>query len=146
MYVYNFVLKCRCVVINSYMMQPRVNAKKVKKKISLLFSFAVPVVITAEDADEEGTDNAALRFGLLTSSPYAANFSLDPLSGELRPTAPLDFEQLPVTVDPADRMLEIPIRPVNIPKQFCLLTPKRAGGGVGGRICPPPLFFCNLLK
>nr|XP_045009259.1 cadherin-related family member 2 isoform X2 [Jaculus jaculus] len=56
----------------------------------------VSVIIQADDADEPGTDNSRLLFTLLPG-PYSHNFSLDPITGLLTNSGPLDRE----AIDPA---------------------------------------------
>ena len=77
----------------------------------LLFSFAVPLVVTAEDADE-GL-NAELRYEVV-AGPASANFSVDPVSGTVRPTGPLDFELVEITGDPSDRVMQLTIRNIKL--------------------------------
>ena len=40
----------------------------------------------------------------------ANNFTVDPVTGVVRPTRPIDFEDLPITGDPSDRVMELQIR------------------------------------
>ena len=76
-----------------------------------MYSFPVPLVVRAEDGDEQGTVHSEVRYQILPSSPGASNFSVDSVSGEVRPTGFLDFEELPETgADPADRVIKIQIR------------------------------------
>ncbi|CAB0015650.1 unnamed protein product [Nesidiocoris tenuis] len=57
-------------------------------------NFESPVFIEARDADLNGTKNSEVRYTLIGYSQYKRNFTLDPVTGELKPMKPIDFEAL----------------------------------------------------
>ncbi|XP_014258581.1 cadherin-23-like isoform X2 [Cimex lectularius] len=57
-------------------------------------SFESPLLLEARDADLNGTRNSEIRYSLVGWSHFKENFTLDPMTGELQPKKPLDFEAL----------------------------------------------------
>ena len=55
--------------------------------------FKVPLVVTATDSDQEGTENAEVRFTIVEGDPRG-NFTVDSNTGEITPTGVLDYEQM----------------------------------------------------
>ena len=55
--------------------------------------FKVPLVVIARDADEEGTENAEVRYTIVDGDPRG-NFTVDANSGEISPSGVLDYEQM----------------------------------------------------
>lgn len=55
-----------------------------------------------------GTKNAEVRYSLMGYSQYRKNFTLDPVTGELKPTKPIDFEAL-VQQDIKTRLTSYPV-------------------------------------
>ena len=55
--------------------------------------FKVPLVVTARDADEEGTENAEVRYTIMDGDPRG-NFTVDANTGEISPSGVLDYEQM----------------------------------------------------
>ncbi|XP_069185641.1 cadherin-23 isoform X4 [Procambarus clarkii] len=56
-------------------------------------TFPEPFVITARDDDLNGTMNHEVRYTILSGDPQS-NFTIHPLTGEIKPSAPLDFEAI----------------------------------------------------
>jgi hypothetical protein len=54
-------------------------------------AFETPLVIQAEDSDENGTGNAMVRYRIVEGDT-GGNFSIDSVTGEVRPTGALDYE------------------------------------------------------
>ncbi|XP_064108915.1 cadherin-23-like isoform X3 [Macrobrachium nipponense] len=57
------------------------------------YAFPEPFFITARDDDLNGTNNHEVRYSILSGDPKE-NFTINNLSGELKPSAPLDFEAI----------------------------------------------------
>ncbi|KAJ1522204.1 hypothetical protein ONE63_002512 [Megalurothrips usitatus] len=55
--------------------------------------FESPLVIEARDLDLNGTRHSMIHYSIIDGDPFG-NFTLDPVTGILKPTAPIDFEQL----------------------------------------------------
>ena len=55
--------------------------------------FKVPLVVTATDSDQEGTENAEVRFTIVEGDPRG-NFTVDSNTGEITPNGVLDYEQM----------------------------------------------------
>ena len=55
--------------------------------------FTTPFHVHADDADENGTDNALVRYRIV-SGDFNGNFTLDSVSGLLKPKGVLDFEAM----------------------------------------------------
>ncbi len=54
-----------------------------------------PLVVTANDADQEDTDNSRLRYRIVDDNGYGgANFTVDSVSGLIRPSGLIDFEAM----------------------------------------------------
>ncbi|KAK4293966.1 hypothetical protein Pmani_033374 [Petrolisthes manimaculis] len=56
-------------------------------------TFPEPFVLTARDDDLNGTMNHEVRYTILSGDPKK-NFTIRPLTGQILPTAPLDFEAI----------------------------------------------------
>ncbi|XP_071547487.1 cadherin-23 isoform X5 [Panulirus ornatus] len=56
-------------------------------------AFPEPFVVSARDNDLNGTMNHEVRYTILSGNPKN-NFTIHPLTGEIRPSAPLDFEAI----------------------------------------------------
>jgi hypothetical protein len=54
-------------------------------------AFQTPLIIQAEDRDENGTGNAMVRYRIVEGD-NKGNFTIDSLTGEVRPTGVLDYE------------------------------------------------------
>ena len=57
-------------------------------------TFTNPLIVEATDADENGTENSEVRYRILRGDQYG-NFTIDSLSGEIKPNGVLDYELLP---------------------------------------------------
>ncbi|XP_042243245.1 cadherin-related family member 1-like [Homarus americanus] len=56
-------------------------------------TFPEPFIISARDDDLNGTMNHEVRYTILSGDPRN-NFTIHPLTGEIKPSAPLDFEAI----------------------------------------------------
>ncbi len=73
--------------------------------------FASPLVLEADDADEEGSDAAHVRYFIASSSGAAeANFSIDANSGRLRPNGPVDYERMSAVDGGEERLFRLFVR------------------------------------
>lgn len=59
--------------------------------------------------DENGTENAEVRYRIVRGK-NAANFTIDSVSGELRPNGLIDFELIPPSADGETRKFELLVR------------------------------------
>lgn len=57
-------------------------------------NFDSPLFIEATDADLNGTKNSEVRYSIIGWAELRHNFSLDPITGEMKPRQPLDFEAI----------------------------------------------------
>ncbi|XP_073991281.1 cadherin 88C isoform X3 [Rhodnius prolixus] len=57
-------------------------------------NFETPLFIEARDADLNGTRNSEIHYTIIGWTELRSNFTIDPVSGEMRPKAPIDFESL----------------------------------------------------
>ena len=57
-------------------------------------TFTNPFIIEATDADKNGTEHSEVRYRILRGDQNG-NFTMDSLSGEIKPTGVLDYELLP---------------------------------------------------
>ena len=71
--------------------------------------FPSPFVVTADDKDENGTENAEVRYRIMKGK-NAGNFTIDAVSGELRPNGVIDFELVPPSADGETRKFELVVR------------------------------------
>ncbi|XP_022239300.1 cadherin-23-like [Limulus polyphemus] len=56
-------------------------------------SFLTPLVVQAEDKDLKNTRNSEIRYQIV-GGDRQGNFTIDAVTGEIRPRAPLDFEMI----------------------------------------------------
>lgn len=75
--------------------------------------FDAPLVVEAFDVDLNGTRNSEILYSIV-SSDYSRNFTIDSKRGIITPSAPMDFEALPIIVagkvEPFVRPLRLTIR------------------------------------
>ena len=57
-------------------------------------AFTTPFIVEATDADQNGTENCEVRYRILRGDQYG-NFTINSLSGEIKPNGVLDYELLP---------------------------------------------------
>ncbi|KAL1123291.1 hypothetical protein AAG570_002377 [Ranatra chinensis] len=72
-------------------------------------NFVSPLFVEARDSDLNGTKNSEVRYSIIDWESSGRNFSVDPRTGELRPSGPIDFETL-VRRNTRNLMASIPIR------------------------------------
>ena len=74
-------------------------------------AFPTPFVVEAEDSDENGTENAQIRYRIIRGDS-AGNFSVDSITGEIRPNGLIDYEllRIPPSPDGNDKFFELTVR------------------------------------
>ena len=75
--------------------------------------FALPFVVSADDKDENGTENAEVRYRIVRGK-NAGNFTIDSVSGELRPNGLIDYELVPPSADGETRKFELTVRAADL--------------------------------
>ncbi|KAG8235451.1 hypothetical protein J437_LFUL011362 [Ladona fulva] len=69
--------------------QKRYEARLLENQVD----FDLPLIVEAHDADLNGTKNSDIRYSIVAGDAYS-NFTINPITGIVRPSSPIDFESL----------------------------------------------------